>query len=1150
MAGEEQQQAAQPAPPRPGRGRRAFHAACRVLAHCLQLTLGLITLALLIAGLLWFRLEQGPVRLPFVAGAAERLFNAGSDRLRAEVSEVVLTLGERGAPSGIQFTDVRLAYASGEPLFAIPRLAARFDIADLVQGRLRPIRVTVIRPEARIVRTAEGAFRFGLGAVPPGGTAPLATGAGAPQSEAIARLLDELAGDAPPPPELSRLEEVRIVNARLTFENLRAGRRWTTRQADLRLWRAADGLRARMEVGLVAGGEAGAGAAVTAHRPRGDQAAHIEARLENLRPEHLAEQLEQLAWLRLFDTRLDGRLAMTIHPDGRIEGLEGRIEAGAGRLRALGRRGHPFDSMTLAFAYQAGRERMRITEFNLAAPAAEARLSGFADLLRGAGGRVTGLAGQFQVAGLRAAVPRVFADPVSFDDGQIVARLELDPLRVEVARSHLRDGDLVVEVEGEARAGRDGWQTQLRAAGRQMTIDQLVRFWPHVAAGKARAWVEKNMRAGRIDRFVAHMRFAGGKPRVNLDFTYSGLESSYLKEMTPIVAASGRGSLTLERFDMTMESGEVHAVEGAPVRLDGSRLTIPDLEAKPTMAEITLRGRGPTASVLTLINQEPLRLTSKLGLDPASVGGAADVTAHLGFPLIDELKLDGVAVEAEAALADLAMPFELPGGHVADVQSDEVALSANPQRMRVTGPIRVDGTPLRLDWTEYFDRGRDQREIALAGAVTPDFLARLDLDTAYFAGGAAEIRLRLSQTGSPDFAFDLEADLGPARLRVAEFDWQKPPGPAGTLVAEGSFGDGIRVPDFRLDSEELKAAGAITFGPGGRMQSASVSRLRFRGLADVALEAARRSDGGLALTVGGRRLDLALFEGGEDDGAGGGEGGEGGEGGGRTPLAVDFSLDELAITPKIVARPAIGSYSRDAAGHAVAELEGALAEGAPFTAEYDRPPGEPASVTVRSEAAGAVLNAAGLFGGAEGGQLRLKARLAPEEGVDMAGAARIKDVRIRSGGTFRSILAEGGAEEAARAAETGGLAFDRVDVPFEYRDGVMVLGESVARGNLLAVKVEGTVNETTDTVDLVGVISPVYGLTGALDSIPLLGTLLSGGKGEGILAMTFSVTGPMQNPEFSVNPLSLLAPGILRNIFSGRTAEPDPRFLEQLEREN
>ena len=64
-----------------------------------------------------------------------------------------------------------------------------------------------------------------------------------------------------------------------------------------------------------------------------------------------------------------------------------------------------------------------------------------------------------------------------------------------------------------------------------------------------------------------------------------------------------------------------------------------------------------------------------------------------------------------------------------------------------------------------------------------------------------------------------------------------------------------------------------------------------------------------------------------------------------------------------------------------------------------------------------------------------------------------------------------------------------------------------------------------------------------------LGQLLSGGDGEGILAMTFSVNGPIRDPSFSVNPLSILAPGFLRKIFSGQQGEVSESFVERLNRE-
>jgi hypothetical protein len=108
-----------------------------------------------------------------------------------------------------------------------------------------------------------------------------------------------------------------------------------------------------------------------------------------------------------------------------------------------------------------------------------------------------------------------------------------------------------------------------------------------------------------------------------------------------------------------------------------------------------------------------------------------------------------------------------------------------------------------------------------------------------------------------------------------------------------------------------------------------------------------------------------------------------------------------------------------------------------------------------------------------------------------------------------------------------------------------VLGNTTAKGTLLAVTLEGTVNETTDEVDLVGVISPAYALTGALDSIPLIGDILTGGKGEGILAMTFKVKGPVDDAKIKVNALSLLTPGILRNVFSSRGEPPDESGIER-----
>ena len=46
--------------------------------------------------------------------------------------------------------------------------------------------------------------------------------------------------------------------------------------------------------------------------------------------------------------------------------------------------------------------------------------------------------------------------------------------------------------------------------------------------------------------------------------------------------------------------------------------------------------------------------------------------------------------------------------------------------------------------------------------------------------------------------------------------------------------------------------------------------------------------------------------------------------------------------------------------------------------------------------------------------------------------------------------------------------------------------------------------------------------------------------GEGLVGVTFAVRGPLDQPQFLVNPLSILAPGFLREIFEFRSREAPP----------
>ena len=71
-----------------------------------------------------------------------------------------------------------------------------------------------------------------------------------------------------------------------------------------------------------------------------------------------------------------------------------------------------------------------------------------------------------------------------------------------------------------------------------------------------------------------------------------------------------------------------------------------------------------------------------------------------------------------------------------------------------------------------------------------------------------------------------------------------------------------------------------------------------------------------------------------------------------------------------------------------------------------------------------------------------------------------------------------------------------------------------------------------NVVDVSGLVSPVYIINGVVKSIPLIGKVLGGEKGEGVFGVSYKVQGNSRSPKVLVNPLSMLTPGMFRKIFS------------------
>ena len=128
----------------------------------------------------------------------------------------------------------------------------------------------------------------------------------------------------------------------------------------------------------------------------------------------------------------------------------------------------------------------------------------------------------------------------------------------------------------------------------------------------------------------------------------------------------------------------------------------------------------------------------------------------------------------------------------------------------------------------------------------------------------------------------------------------------------------------------------------------------------------------------------------------------------------------------------------------------------------------------------------------------------------------------------------------AAGGTTGGqgvVAFSALRAEFTRQSGQLSIRDGVVKGPAIGATIEGSIDSVTNQVRMSGTFVPMYGLNNMFGQIPVLGLFLGGGSNEGLIGVTYEVVGTPAQPVLRVNPISAMAPGVLRKIFEFNTGK-------------
>ncbi|MEO0618316.1 MAG: AsmA-like C-terminal region-containing protein, partial [Pseudomonadota bacterium] len=682
----------------------------------------------------------------------------------------------------------------------------------------------------------------------------------------------------------------------------------------------------------------------------------------------------------------------------------------------------------------------------------------------------------------------------------------------------------------------------------------LLSAWPPEVASDARDYIASSVETPLItggqfslslpSDVRVRMEKGGDIPAEALafDLAANDLEVTYLRALPNLQFPKATLSIRGRTLRVKSSAGFTQLAKHGKIALEQSDLVVRDLRQDKPETQIFTKIAGDVPDVLAYLEKAPFA-DLKLGPVTKRTKGRAEGVLRLRFPMHPKLAESEVRMNGKFTVKNAEAKNVFPR---LDVAGGALTFDVTEKAVEASGDVLVNGVPGKVRWLRLLDGAEDkQPPLRVSARLDASDRKQLGINVNHFVEGtiAADIAITARKNKPP--LISVQTDLTQADVSIDYLSWRKAAGRSAIAQFDVVPGNGGRttLQNFKVVGENIAVDGWIELGKDRRVQRFSLPEFTINVITQMSVAGELRAD-----KVWDVKVRAANFD--------------------ARPIFKNlFSPKRFSqhVPPKETRRAGliIRAFIKSMIGYSNTNLQDAQIvlerrDGKIRTLEANGvlPGGTPLTVSLSPNArgirilrgqtkdAGGAFRLIGFYKNVRKGEAKLRIVLDRPGLEEVAGTLWTRNFFMLGDTVVNEVLESGGRRNEGRAVtgiETQRdqqgrrrtvIKFSQLRFNFSVGNGQFLLKPSYVNGPALGATLQGKVDFQRRIVNLGGTYIPLYGLNAAIGALPILGDILVGREGEGIFGVTFGVQGRLDKPDVLVNPVSLVAPGIFRQIFT------------------